>query len=869
MSLHALLLGHAAICSLTQQNLQVPENRLSASTLSRSSDPNYELLLVDVRYGNLRLTNSLGVLQGENGLRYVPIRQLGQHLNFHFFVVPLTGLVNGFLSVPSDRIELRTKSGTCKRKGETIGFDPSLCFEKDGELFAESQLFAMITGLRFSWRIQRLELEVGSEIPLNVRNENLIRPKNHELISTKDMEVIRSPYKAFSFPALDLQFSSTTDSTTEQTTRSSNFGLTGIGDLGYMNAKYRLGAGSDGRLFAGLSLGREDSSGGLLGPLQATRFEFGDLSFSPVSLLTRARSGLGFSISNSPLNGSDDLANENIEGHARTGSTVELYRNNVRLSSLPVDSTGKFVFTDVPLESGPNVFQIVEVTNEGEVREEERTLYGDASGPRPGQRRYQISASQVGESIFGTSQTSFATSRNELIGQYQLGLTSGSWMSATIAQLDADDESTRYFGAGYHSWGGAAKWHLNAMADDSGGSAISGGIWQKFGSNTISLEHTRLNDEFRGSILPEIDSNATSVTKLRFDGIGKVNQSHLSYGFSADRYDGTNPATLIRARLSGGSGDTYFSNTMTARVSSAPFSGSGLIQIRKRMERSSLRFDMGYGMGENTGIHSARIGIDKWLSPDYRYRYGLEYDDSRASSIAGVGTIYRAFGPIFVGLNFSANLRGGISTNLLLSAGVYGQSSIDSMQLVQPGSAEMGTVSVRVFLDRNLSGTFDEGDLLLPGVGIKVGRNSFAAKTNGSGICNLERLMTGQEIVIALNEISFEDPSWMADKPGVVAILRPGSTLKTDLAVIESAEIEGRISGVKQNTGYVVWLVNSNGEMKQISYVDDEFGYVFSHVRPGDYTLVLRSPEGSVIAEKFVVALKGGFLKGYDFTIQP
>ncbi len=869
MALQALLLGHAVICSSTQQNLQVPENRLAASNISNSSDPNYELLLVDVRYGNLRLTNSLGVLQGENGLRYVPIKQLGQHLNFHLFVVPLTGQVNGFLSVPSDRIELKTRSGTCKRKGETIAFDPSLCFEKDGELFAESQLFAMITGLQFSWRIQRLELEVRSELPLNVRNETTVRPKNHEIISTKDMEVIRSPYKAFSFPALDLQFSAATDSTTEQTTRTSSFGITGIGDLGYMNARYRLGAGSDGRLLAGLSLGREDSGGGLLGPLRATRFEFGDLSFSPVSLLTRSRSGIGFSISNSPLIGSDNLANENIEGHGRAGSTIELYRNNIRLSSLTVDSTGKFVFKDIPLEGGPNVFQIVEITNEGEVREEERTLYGDASGPRPGENRYQISASQVGSSVFGINESSFFTRRNELIGQYQLGLTSGSWMSATIAQLDGDDASGRYFGAGYHSWGGAAKWHLNAMVSDSGGSAISGGIWQKFGSNTISLEHTRLNDEFRGTILPEIDSNATSVTKLRFDGIGKINQSHLSYGISADRYDGTNPATLIRARLSGGSGDTYFSNTMTARVSNSPFAGSGLIQIRKRMDRSSLRFDMGYGFGENTGIHSARIGIDKWLSPDYRYRYGLEYDEARANHIAGVATIYRAFGPIFVGLNFSANLRGGISTNLLLSAGVNGLSSVDSLQLVRPGSGELGSVSVRVFLDRNLSGTFDEGDLLLPGVGIKVGRNSFAAKTNGSGICNLERLMTGQEIVIALNEISFENPSWMAEKPGVVAILRPGSMLKTDLAVIESAEIEGRISGVSQNTGYVVWLVNPKGEMKQISYVDDEFGYVFSHVRPGDYTLVLRSPEGNVIAEKFIRALKGEFLKGYDFTIQP
>ena len=143
------------------------------------------------------------------------------------------------------------------------------------------------------------------------------------------------------------------------------------------------------------TLFRESPKGGLLGPLNARRVELGDLYTVPtMDLVGALPQGRGLNISNYPVNDSVRFATKTFRGPLPVGWSVEFFQNGSLVGYQPPTGTGVYLFQDVPLRFGINLFQLVFHGPLGEVREEKYRLDISQDQPAPGAFYYGVAGVQ-------------------------------------------------------------------------------------------------------------------------------------------------------------------------------------------------------------------------------------------------------------------------------------------------------------------------------------------------------------------------------------------------------------------------------------------------------------------------------------------
>ncbi|HWA84561.1 MAG TPA: hypothetical protein VG820_14050, partial [Fimbriimonadaceae bacterium] len=350
-----------------------PQGPQAVGSGPKSDDSNVELLLIDVLYDHLRLDTALAALQDGHGRRFLPLRQFANALGFRLHIEPQKRVMGGFLGDPGDRLAFNGAMGRYVHKGKSANFDPSLCFERDNELYVDSDLICAFAGLHFQWQLNRLELDVSSDAPLPIRQQWIQRQRLNRIAPVQIqplLPVVITPYSLWSMPSIDMVWYTDANVDSKAQQSSSRLQLEGRGDLLFMSARYRFISGTGAEPASELlTLGREDPTGRMLGSLRATQFSFGDLNIPQIPLFAHTQEGLGASISNFPLPGSSTFAPSVVDGHAPPRSTVEMYRGSDLLGTVRADDQGHYEFPSTPLDSGPNELRIVVITPEGEVQE--------------------------------------------------------------------------------------------------------------------------------------------------------------------------------------------------------------------------------------------------------------------------------------------------------------------------------------------------------------------------------------------------------------------------------------------------------------------------------------------------------------------
>jgi len=191
-----------------------------------------------------------------------------------------------------------------------------------------------------------------------------------------------------------------------------------------------------------------------------------------------------------------------------------------------------------------------------------------------------------------------------------------------------------------------------------------------------------------------------------------------------------------------------------------------------------------------------------------------------------------------------------------------------------------GRALVRVFIDRDGNGGFDEGvDRPLPRVAIRMGLNTQTWYSNHKGEIYLTELPVYTDLELILLLDSLEDPSFFPRWERVGFWVKPANTETIEIPVAAFGQIEGVVSRKsKQGTENPEWgadvrLKGVDRPIDRRTRTDADGAFWFERVPPGTYTLELHRLEnggGFDVREgirRIVIDPDGGYVTGQDFTI--
>ena len=215
---------------------------------------------------------------------------------------------------------------------------------------------------------------------------------------------VRLPYRMWRAPALDFVVSGgvtyRASTGTKIDRRAAVYAAGEVAQLSY-NAQVTRPTTRASRSRSALRAFRSDPDGGLLGPLDATHFEFGDVAGHNSRLLGSGANGRGVAVTNQPLFTPASFDRTRFEGELPVGWEAEIYRNGQLLGFAETSGDQRYHFDDVQLLYGENRIDIVLYGPQGQVRTRSETVNvgqenvpagqdlvlgrGQPARPRPGQ----------------------------------------------------------------------------------------------------------------------------------------------------------------------------------------------------------------------------------------------------------------------------------------------------------------------------------------------------------------------------------------------------------------------------------------------------------------------------------------------------
>ena len=212
------------------------------------------------------------------------------------------------------------------------------------------------------------------------------------------LPLLELPFKLITMPKLDAQIRGTRFSSQGQdTTTSITYSVLGDGELAFATSRFFLtGSNIDPVSGFRLTLSREDPKGALLGPLEATKIEAGDIAGGGAGGF-----GRGITVTNSPQGFSNTTTNTTqFVGDIQPDLDVELYHNGVLVGLQQVGEEARYEFRNIPLFVGANEFRLVFYGPLGELRETQSSIPVTTVGVGNARPIFNLALTQPGWNLY-------------------------------------------------------------------------------------------------------------------------------------------------------------------------------------------------------------------------------------------------------------------------------------------------------------------------------------------------------------------------------------------------------------------------------------------------------------------------------------
>lgn len=611
---------------------------------------------------------------------------------------------------------------------------------------------------------------------------------------------------------------------------------------------------------------RSDSSGGLLGPLQATDVAIGDVETVPGRLVGQTGVGRGAFITNRPLNQTSRFSTTVLRGTLPAGWDAELYRNGQLLAFQGSREDGRYEFIDIDLFFGRNDFEVVLYGPQGQIRRERSSIPVGVNQIEPGQTYYWAGVVQDNRDLIqlGTLEGSRAQEpRKWRWGTgVERGLSKRTSAGLGVHNLYVNNARHTYTEATLTHSVSFAQFELAAAHEFGGGVVTNLNTLGRVGNVNFGANARVFFGEFRGEFADnDIDymggvnfSTALRMGRLSLPVQGAVSHAKRANGESINTFNLI--TSLSAGRLS-----------LTAQLAHEKDSGRPendrtelSLFANRRWRDIRLRGNATFRLnGPDAGLESANVRLEADVAEDGVLQGDLDYfagnDEFRLTG--GYTHRFKEFslrGDAFV------TSRGGLGAGIQAAFSLGPDPSTGGVRVTHSKLARNGSAAVTVFRDDNGNDRRDAGEEVLKNVLVEAGLRSTDAVTGETGTAMVDELRPFFPVLVGIDESSLEDPFLAPSSKGIVVTPRPGVAAEIELAVSPTGEVEGSLRGVTgtEQSGVRLQLIDKRGAVAAEAISEFDGFFLFQRVPYGEYRLRVADEAAQALNVNAALSLKDG-----------
>lgn len=836
------------------------------------ADPN--LVLLEVTLQGDVLTDSLSGYQIGNDV-FLPLGELSRLLTLAIRTAPTQGRADGYILKEEREFHLDVIERTVYTEGSTENLDRAAVKLQADDIYVASKVLARWLPADFALDMSALSLTVKPRetLPLQSNRQRRERARNGVVGPRTDPGYPRQPvsYSAISTPFLDQTMRLDAQGGSGRRRVNAGYTVYATADLLGLEASLFAAIGNThAQDQARLTLGRSDPDARLLGPLQARSAQFGSIAVPGVSnVLSSSPAGNGVLVSNRPLNVPTNFDSHLLQGDLPPGWDVELFVNDALLGFQQSRADGRYTF-EVPLVYGVNEFRLVFHGPLGQLRVERQTMVVDRPAVRGGQLEYSVARQRDDKH------------RERTLAQFTYGLTDRLTATAGMVELPLGARAQRYTNAALRGYWNSFILSAEAVKSSDGGKLAQVGVNTSVAGMSLLANHAQLDHFSSDWYLPTGDPVKTR-DELRLNGrahLPLLPVLPLQLDLRSDLLESGRRVREGGIRVSGYLAGSAITNSLRWQSSGgAPTTGTGMLQVSRRVAGVGLSGQLDYETRPDARLSNLAISADKDLAEGMILNVSATHA-FRAPSHTVSASLNKTLGSYGLGVtvNYASNGAYSAGMQLFMAMGAEPRQS-RWLTDAQP-MAGTGAASVLVYLDRNMNGVMDEGDQPIRNAGFLINGGADIARTNGDGIAWLSRLPSRQNVDIALDNQTLEDPAWTALRKGLRVVPRPGKVAQLEFAVNATGELDGTIyryeHGLKRPAaGLRLELMGIEHKVLATATTGADGYFVVSGVLPGDYLLRLAPDQLKELKltdtgmHLITMQPDGDFLYGKDLLVVP
>lgn len=860
------LLVFFLLCSLIQ------------STNSFAQDDDYFEVYLDFRHRGI--INSVVISYYDGDQFFLPLVEL-----FNLFQIEanVDGLrVSGNYSIEQTPYSIDLSRPSISFGNENYELTSDQFYISELDYHFPPEIFSEIFGLNFSVDINNLSirLETNKEIPIIAKT---LRDQKRRLADSNRLETNFYPleygrdFKVFDGGFLDYSLSSNIQPDVTSFNYSSSIGL------------QLLGGDLQGNAFGNVASG--------VSALETNNLRWRTIIretpwISTIAVGQSTMDGVfmnrytGIRITNEPVEPRRFFDEFEIQGTTMPQSEIELYLNNGLIDFKQADELGNYRFL-TPLFYGSSQLDLRIYGPTGQIVTQSSRIQVPFTFNPKGEFNYRINAGVLDNTIIGSTirnkmfqvngsygLTKWLTSKvgveyfSEEIGTgtpFYTAILSGRLSSNYIVSIEG--VSNAYYRTTLNAiYPSAASINLD-YTDFYAGESIfnsSNNDRQLTSSVFIPLRIFKLPFNFRLSNFSR-SREGTTTNSIRLDVNTRINKLNLRAGYSDRLIDTFNPLNSTQGNTLEGS--------ITYSISRNPNIPTVL---RGTFLRGQLRF-----LPEQNQLQNAEFLFSKNV-----FKIGRLQVSMGRNFTSNFNTIRANFVIDFKRVRSNTTvttIRNTVSSTQSFRGSIGYDPNFNNLLFTARDQVGRSGAAVQLFVDRNASGVYDEGDELLPDVSMRIGRNGsqFMYK---NGVLYYTQMRPYFRYNMEMNTATIKNPMLVPELDKFSMITDPNSFKAIRVPFNVSGVMEGMVErqyndGQTQGIGGLKVLLNEKGESetKELRTFSDGSFYEYP-ISPGQYNIKVDPTQLNLLQTRSLpeeidfeikVTPDGDYIEGINFRLLP